>query len=70
MPVIDANVRVELSAEEMMAELSVQEVMAYFNLFDENFIDEIEEGFQDDLHALNERIEALERENMLLKGNV
>ena len=70
MPVIETNVRVELSAEQMMEELTVQDVMAYFNLFDDDYIDEIEEGFQDDLHALNERIEALERENMLLKGNV
>lgn len=70
MPVIDANVRVELSAEQMMEELTVQEVMAHFNLFDEGYIEEIEMGFQDDLNALNERIEALERENMILKGNV
>lgn len=70
MPVIQTVIGVELSAEQMMEELTVQEVMAHFNLFDGDYIDEIEAGFQDDLNALNERVEALEKENMILKGNV
>lgn len=65
---VDVNVRVD--ADVLLDEVGSNYARDYFGLYDDSYVNDIEEGFQSDLDALSARITELEEENALLRGNV